>query len=379
LSLRDRRAAINAETTHRFRPVVSALALAVGLAACSGSPSDTDPAEAEDGYEPQLVTIMSFNVENLFDNVHDEGKNDSTYLPREAKSDPAHIAECERIEVERWRNDCLYLDWSDDAVSFKLEQLAKTILAVNDGFGPDVIALQEIENLRILTRLRDEYLSAAGYREPVLIEGRDIRGIDVAFLSRLPLIGEPVLHPLDMSDFPDRADDTRGVLQATFELPDGESLTGFSVHFPAPFHPIDMRWLAYEHLNDIRSRVPASHHVFAAGDFNTPQREVEGTSILDDMARPHWIIAHEVDCQGCRGTNYFARADSWSFLDMIFYAPSESAAAEWRIQPGGVFIADGYEEQLNADGTPRRFDLEARRGVSDHLPLVMTLETVEPD
>ena len=356
--------------------VVPTLALAAGLAACGDNPPDAKPSGSEDGYEPQQITIMSFNVENLFDNLNDEGKNDSTYLPREAKDDPAHIARCERIEVERWRNDCLYLDWSDDAVDFKLEQLANTILDVNDGFGPDLIALQEIENLGILNRLRDEYLSAAGYGEAILIEGRDIRGIDVAFLSRLPVLGEPVLHPFDMPDFPERADDTRGVLEATFELPDGERLTGFSVHFPAPFHPIEMRWLAYEHLNDIRSRVPASHHVFAAGDFNTPQREAEDTSILDDMARPYWIIAHEAHCEGCRGSHYFAPNDSWSFLDMIFYAPSQSAAAQWRIQPGGVFIADGYEDQLNADGTPRRFDLEARRGVSDHLPLVMTLETV---
>jgi len=358
--------------------LIPALGLAVALAACGGSSQEADSADPND-YEAQEITIMSFNVENLFDSLDDAGKNDSTYRPRATKSDPAHIAECERIEVERWQNDCLYLDWSDEAVDFKLEQLARTILDVNDGFGPDVIALQEVENLAILHRLRDEYLSAAGYVEAILIEGRDIRGIDVAFLSRLPLLGEPVLHPLDMSDFPERADDTRGVLEATFELPDGAPLTGFSVHFPAPFHPIEMRWLAYEHLNDIRSRVPASHHVFAAGDFNTPLREVEGTSILDDMARPHWTIAHEVDCEGCPGTNYFARADSWSFLDMIFYAPSASAAAEWRIKPGGVFIADGYEDQLNANGTPRRFDLEARRGVSDHLPLVMTLETVRPE
>ena len=359
-----------------MRPVIPALALAVSLAACGDSPSDTNPPGSVNGHEPQPITIMSFNVENLFDSLDDEGKNDSTYLPRETKDDPAHVAECERIEVERWRNDCLYLDWSEDAVDFKLEQLANTILDVNDGLGPDIIALQEVENLRVLNRLRNEYLSAAGYGEAILIEGRDIRGIDVAFLSRLPVVDEPVLHPLDMSDFPDRADDTRGVLEATFELPDGERLTGFSVHFPAPFHPIEMRWVAYEHLNEIRSQVPRSHHVFAAGDFNTPQREVDGTRILDDMARPFWIVAHEAECQGCRGTNYFARNDSWSFLDMVLYAPSESAAAQWRIQPGGVFIADGYEEQLNADGTPRRFDSEARRGVSDHLPLVMTLETV---
>ncbi|MEM8815076.1 MAG: endonuclease/exonuclease/phosphatase family protein [Pseudomonadota bacterium] len=355
------------------------LMLVLGLAACgSSTPEDVSP-DAEDRYEAQEITIMSFNVENLFDNLDDPGKNDSTYLPAAHKSDPEHIAACEQIEVQRWRDDCLYLDWSDDAVAFKLEQLAKTILQVNDGFGPDVVAFQEVENIRILDRLRDEYLAGSGYAESILIEGDDLRGIDVAFLSRLPLAAEPVLHPLDMNEFPDRADDTRGVLEATFELPDGALLTGYSVHFPAPFHPIEMRWLAYEHLNTIRARLPEDRHVFAAGDFNTPQREVEGTTILDDMARPYWTIAHETGCKGCRGTNYFARADSWSFLDMIFYSPSAGAASEWRIKRGGVYIADSYDDQLNEDGTPKRFNLEGRYGVSDHLPLVMTLETVNPD
>ena len=34
--------------------------------------------------EPHEVIIMTFNVENLFDYIHDEGKNDETYLPIEA-------------------------------------------------------------------------------------------------------------------------------------------------------------------------------------------------------------------------------------------------------------------------------------------------------
>ncbi len=319
---------------------------------------------------------MTFNVENLFDTTDDAGKDDHTYLPRSVKDDPAHIERCETIDVERWRRDCLELDWSEDAVSFKLSQLAKAILQVNDGLGPDIIAFQEVENAGILNRLSTEYLGAAGYGNAILIEGQDLRGIDVAFLTRLPLAAEPVLHAFDASAFPDRADDTRGILEATFELPGGGLLTGFSVHFPAPFHPIEMRQVAYDHLYALRSRVPADHFVFAAGDFNTPLREMTDTTIMDDRVRPFWIVAHEVDCAGCKGTNYWSRGDSWSFLDMILFSPAESAGTEWRIRQGGVYIADGYGDQLNEDGTVKRFNLEDREGVSDHLPLVMTLEVV---
>lgn len=355
------------------------LTLAIGLmlAACSTGPMD-DPsagngAPATTGGESQRVSIMAFNVENLFDTADDPGKNDAAYLPAALKTDPAHIAACNQIEVDRWRDECLYLDWNEDALRFKLEQVAATILAYNDGIGPDIIALQEVENRGVLDRLRREYLSGAGYREPVLIEGTDDRGIDVAFLSRLPLVGEPVLHPIDLSvAFPDRARDTRGVLEASFELPDGTVLTGFSVHFPAPYHPIEMRWIAYDHLNRIRATLPDDRPVFAAGDFNTPKREMADTTIMDVRVRPFWTVAHEVGCEGCKGTNYWSRGDSWSFLDMILFSPAPTS--DWRLDAGSVELVTAYEDQLREDGTPKRFDLEAREGVSDHLPIVASIE-----
>ena len=64
-------------------------------------------------------------------------------MPIEAKQSAAHKAECAKIEVERWRNECLYLDWSDEAVMRKLRAVADTIRQVNDGRGADVIAFQE--------------------------------------------------------------------------------------------------------------------------------------------------------------------------------------------------------------------------------------------
>ncbi|MEM6474355.1 MAG: endonuclease/exonuclease/phosphatase family protein, partial [Planctomycetota bacterium] len=274
-----------------------------------------DPADDDGVATPAIVTIMTFNVENLFDTTDDPGKNDHAYFPRSAKNDPEHIAKCEPIAVERWKWECLELNWDEDALTFKLQQIANTILQVNGGLGPDIIALQEVENLSVLTRLATEYLAVAGYREILLIEGRDIRGIDVAFLSRLPLVGEAVLHPFNASDYPDREDDTRGILEATFELPDGNEITGFAVHFPAPFHPIEMRELAYDHLNTLRSNLSDDRMVFAAGDFNTPQREMTNTTIMDDRVRPHWLVAHELGCADCLGTNYWRTGDSWSFLD----------------------------------------------------------------
>ncbi|MDH3266319.1 MAG: endonuclease/exonuclease/phosphatase family protein, partial [Gammaproteobacteria bacterium] len=272
--------------TKRFL-TLSALLLAAACAPAGNHDVATSQAGAG-------VTIMTFNVENLFDNMDDPDKDDKAYLPLAAKQSPAHIAACNTIPVDSWRAECLELDWSDDAINHKLSVIAAAIQQVNNGRGADIIALQEVENLAILERLRTQYLAGSNYLPAVLVEGTDLRGIDVAFLSRLPLVGAPVLHPLLLEDYPDRAGDTRGVLEATFELPDGALLTGYSVHFPAPFHPTAMRALAYEHLNNLRAQLPADRNVFAAGDFNTSSTEDARENMLERFVRPFWTVSNDL-------------------------------------------------------------------------------------
>jgi len=322
---------------------------------------------------PPSVTVMTFNVENLFDNYDDPDKDDETYLRLADKQSVAHVEKCNEIAVESWRNQCLHFDWQDAVIDHKLTVLAETIKQVDDGRGADIIALQEVENIAILERLRTEFLADSGYLPAILIEGQDIRGIDVAFLSRLPLSSPATLHWLDFEDYPDRVGDTRGVLEATFELPDGSLLTGFSVHFPAPFHPTEMRELAYEHLNSLRANLPSDRSSFAAGDFNTTSSEDRELGLLDRFVKPHWTIAHEL-CDGCKGTQYYAPDDSWSFLDMILFAPGRGKNTTWQIRAESVRIANHYAQQVTKDGTPLRFDPLERIGVSDHWPVLLTLE-----
>ena len=333
------------------------------------------------GAKPEVrnisVTIMSFNVQNLFDNVDDPGKDDKAYLPIELKQSDSHVAACTKIDVQSWRNECLHLDWSDTAIDLKLTVLAETIRQVNGGLGADVIAFQEVENQAILDRLRSEYLADLGYEPAILIEGTDARGIDVAFLSKLPLAEPPVLHPLSLRNFSERAGDTRGVLQATFTLPDGSRLTGFSVHFPAPYHPLEMRIAAYEHLADLLDELPDTHHAFAAGDFNTTSKEDATAGVLDKFARPHWIIAHDIGCDSCRGSYFYHRDSTWSFLDMILFAPARGGKTTAQIRADSVQIANQFAAQRGADGTPLPFHAAERTGVSDHWPIIATIEFTE--
>jgi len=344
------------------------------LLACSPAPPETESTHPA----PHTVTIMTFNVENLFDNDDDEGKDDMTYFPLEVKQTDEHKKACAEITVERWRDECLYWDWSDSVIDHKLSVVARAILQVDDGRGADIIALQEVENIEILERLRTEYLADANYRPAVLIEGQDHRGIDVAFLTRFELAGEPVLHRNPFSGFDAKqVADTRGILQADFILPDGSILTGFAVHFPAPFLPTGMRDAAYAQLNQLKSDLPAGRPAFAAGDFNTTAHEDREKQMLERYARRQWTVVHELGCDGCKGTHYYARGDDWSFLDMILWSPGElsGAQATWKLHSNPYYVANRSPDQVLENGTPARFSLPEGTGVSDHWPLVVTIQS----
>ena len=151
-------------------------------------------------------------------------------------------------------------------------------------------------------------------------------------------------------------------------------LTGFSVHFPAPYHPTEMRIAAYDTLNGLMAALPSDRHVFAAGDFNTTSAEDAEKAMLDRFARRDWIVSNDL-CDGCPGTSYFPPDRSWSFLDMILFRPCCGENATWQVRADSVRIANGTPAQVNRYGTPRRFDIAEGSGVSDHWPVVMTLES----
>ena len=356
------------------------LLFTLGLAVFAGC-NHTAPGEghgAAEQIDQAAVTIMAFNVENLFDNVDDPGKEDRTYLALADKQSREHKAACNEIEVDRWREQCLDWDWNDAIIDKKLGVVAGAILQVGDGRGPDIVALQEVENIGILERLRTEYLADAGYEPGILIEGDDRRGIDVAFLTRLELAEPPTLHRIDFTGAgEDRVYDTRGILEATFVRPDGSLLTGYSVHFPAPFHPTEMRVAAYNALNALRAGLPADRDAFAAGDFNTTVVEDRDKDMLARFARPYWTVAHEVGCDGCRGTSYYAPRDDWSFLDMILWSPGidRGEKTTWQLRADSVRIANAAPAQVRPNGTPWRFEMPGGAGVSDHWPVVVTIET----
>ena len=145
----------------------------------------------------KVFSVMSYNLENLFDTHHDQGKNDYSFLPLFRKrNDPKIMNHCRSIPVPVFRSQCFNLDWNENVLLNKIRNLSEVILTADNGQSPDILILQEVENANALRKLVDEGLHGEGYRELILFEGSDKRGIDVAIISRFKLADDVKYHQI---------------------------------------------------------------------------------------------------------------------------------------------------------------------------------------
>ena len=307
-------------------------------------------------------TVMTFNVENLFDNLDDPQKEDETYLPSSMKTSKIHIDQCNKIEVFKWRDDCLNMDWNDEVIEYKLNILAETILSY-EKHGPDVIGFQEVENENILKQLFNK-LKNHGYKFYALVEGNDDRGIDNAFISKYKILNSK-LHQIEFTGgSKDQIGDTRPILESVFMIKDKE-VSIYNVHFPAPYNPLFMRKDAFSTLDKLASN--NEKIAIALGDFNVTSAENAKEKLYENIHKT-WFVSHLDQCAECKGTNYYYRDDRWSFLDAIMLKREGSA----KFVENSVEIIK-VDAQTRDDGSPIRFNSKGLYGVSDHFPVVVKI------
>jgi len=103
-------------------------------------------------------TVVFYNVENLFDTIHEEGKVDEEFMPNSKKA------------------------WNTEKYFHKLAQLASVIDSIGEQGLPDIVGMEEVENDAVLKDLvKQASISAANYKI-IHYESPDFRGIDNALL-----------------------------------------------------------------------------------------------------------------------------------------------------------------------------------------------------
>lgn len=329
------------------------------------------------------VTILSWNVENLFDAV-DHGNEYPEFTSEGG--------------------------WTDRAYQARLRRVAEAIREMTP--APDILLLQEIENRGVLDDLMDQHL--VDMRVPYRTFVRGARGsIGIAVASRYPITEVRTLTPLTSE-----SSRMRPVLEVHFDIA-GEPLVLFGNHWKSklggaaatePTRRAAARLLAMR-LRQLWQEDPHGAIVIA-GDFNSTPGEfftaggayptaLFPATVLQEIHDGHreywwatetWLTGDQAVVWAATGDdarqysesldhpvfinlwddhdvpgsfNFFGR---WEQIDSFFLSPVFLNGASPELCSFLVFCpADGCD----SEGRPRSWQ-DHPRGVSDHLPLMMT-------
>jgi predicted extracellular nuclease len=346
-------------------------------------------------------SMASYNLLNLFDTRHDEGKNDVDFLPL---SYPDKEKLCREVYPvgNRFLSDCLTADWNDQRLELKLNQIKKA-MELNFQTLPDVLAVMEVENQNVVGQLAKKL----GYKNFVVTNSPDKRGIDVALLYNLKegvKFSAAREHAINNDPWFTHDKPTRNILEIELSLNE-KPLSIFINHWPSQASPSKYRFLAAQFLKNIvdeRLNKSPQHHVVVLGDFNTlsadrPHSLYEvlqvGDQSLINVNETFFAssaISQELKKSMPRGTYFYPTKMSWDMLDYFFVSKNlndgnelEMDLSSFRIPFQG--ITGKYEYKTKGDfsegtvitNTPLRYnhntDDPALAGFSDHFPITLNL------
>lgn len=317
--------------------------------------------------EDQRISVMTYNVENLFDTVHDEDRVDFTYMPKSEKQTDEVRRYCKSLSGF-YRQECFNLDWNENVLDAKLNNLVDAITQVHQGFGPDILFVEEVENDNVLRLLNNKM--PVRYETQVLIEGPDERGIDPGVLSRFPQWKDAELHiiPFEGGNGLEQMSRTRGILQVNLTLPDGTLASVFALHFPSQSHDSMYREQAIQFLAQLMESVEPGVVAIAGGDFNVIAEEDQQNQYFKNILSPIAYVSQLVGSFEREGTHYFKKDNTWSFFDVLAVSRA-SEQSGWTLDAKSLRISDTGAQQLTGDETPMRFDPQNETGSSDHWPM----------
>lgn len=288
----------------------------------------------------QTFTIMSYNIENAFDTIHDEGKNDYEY--------------CDGGERK----------WSQYRLFQKLKSVGKVIAAADEKRPVDLIGLCEVENDTVMQCLTQRTsLSSLGYRY-IMTNSLDERGIDVALLYS-PF----TFHPIETESIRPKTkkDKTRDILHVAGTIAGGDTLDVYVVHLPSKRGGSEGQKLSMSicqqlqaHTDSVRA-IRQHPNLLVMGDFNAETNAPQ----LKILTRSHHLIDRTAKLQP--GT--YKYQGEWSIIDHILTHTTTLSHQQTRIL-SLPFLTE--PDSANGDIKPHRTYLGPvyQGGISDHLPVV---------
>ena len=278
-----------------------------------------------------LITIVSYNVENLFHPAHDSLKDDIEWT-----------ADGER----RWSYTRYYK---------KEENIARVLTNIGEWDGVDIVGLQEIENAAVVKRLcytlrRNEY-------DFVHYESPDPRGIDVALIykkSRVDTLSTRAIRAPFV---------TRDILYVCARIDKRDTIHFFVCHLPSQRGgKAESEWkreAAKEVLEETVDSVFTLHpqaKIVVMGDMNEDGLPIRG---LRDKRM--------------KGEGTHKYQGRWTFLDHFYVSPAIDSVSNAQVYDA-EWIQETDEKYMGLKPKRTYNGFIYQNGYSDHLPIVLMID-----
>lgn len=317
-----------------------------------------------------MYAVGFYNLENLFDTIHDDGKNDYEYLPNGA------------------------MKWSAMKYVAKLKNMANVLSEMGTdklpNIGASVIGVSEVENARVLTDLVNQPLLKERGMQFVHIEGPDRRGVDCALLynPRFFTPEKSFLQPY-VYEPKDSTNRTRGFLTIQGKMA-GDDVTFIVCHWPSRFATSYYRERAGMQVRQLKDSILAANpsmKVMVMGDMNDDPMDKSMAEALGakrdmkkvretEMFNPWWNVLVK---EG-RGTLMYD--GKWNLFDQIVMSSNllnpngEKDYSTLKYFKNEIFMRNYlFQTEGKYKGNTKRTHAGGvwLDGYSDHLPVVVYL------
>lgn len=307
-------------------------------------------------------TVLSYNVENLFDTIDDPKIPDEEFLPQSEKK------------------------WTGVRYQKKLDDLSKVIAGVNPSDYPEIIGLVEIENQTVLEDLiHTVTLKNHSYRI-IHEESPDYRGIDVALLYRRDAFKEKWHETLSVVFAEDTAFKTRDILHVVGKMKKN-TVHVFVNHWPSRIggdektepKRVQAASVLKNKVDEVLGADPNAR-IIIMGDMNDEPsnkslQETLGAKSPDSGAK--LVNLMMPDDQKGLGTYFYS--GNWNMLDNLVVSNAIITGKKTKVEnnKGEIYRADWMIfTNKNGDKTPNRSYVGDKYvgGVSDHFPVYFKMK-----
>ncbi len=283
-------------------------------------------------------------------------------------------------------------EWNATALMQKLSQIAQVITAMNNGAGPDLIGVCEIESRAVLEKLVASLNLPSRNYDIIHEDTQDKRGIDVAFIYDTQQFdvetdagsGKKMIF----SHLIQKRSATRDIVQVNLVSKQGEPFIVIGNHWPSrmggelesePYRMIAGETLAYfmQRIQELRKDVP----VFVMGDFNDEpfNRSMSDyalsthsrSKVTRARSRPMLLNLMWRLMDGSRGTHSYGNV--WGMLDQVLLNKGALKKEGLYCKPEdiNIFTIPGMVDgnKIVRHGRPCKKKEYNPNGFSDHLPV----------